>query len=327
MKKLFCLIVALTSFSHLAYAGTALDAKKKQMKVYEEKRLKAQDYQHLMMEAVQHQKWDQVIVNAKALRHFYPGSPFVPEAIFQQGIAYFNLGENEFANANFTDYLKQSSNLKNFEEAVNYKFQIANAFEAGSKKRLFGLKKMPKLLPAKDEAMKIYDEVIAALPRSDLAAQSLFKKAGLLVVFEDFKESIELYQTLIRRFPKHPLASQSFIAIADVYLKECTTQYPDPTLIELAEINLRRFEVEHPSEPMIEKASEMLLLMKTKFAEELFNIGHYFERKKKVQSAMIYYKSILLKYPDTKYGDLALKRVQYMQHKAGTDLDFDLAIQ
>jgi tetratricopeptide (TPR) repeat protein len=60
---------------------------------------------------------------------------------------------------------------------------------------------MPKWIPALEDALSIYDEVIMALPHHELGAKALYGKARLLFKDEDYKASIETYQALIRRFP------------------------------------------------------------------------------------------------------------------------------
>ncbi len=324
MNNLVIIFLFLFGIASQLDAKSPLDAQRQREEKFELTRPKAQEYHEKMMQAYADANWNVVIEQANLLSRNYPNSPLVADACYYMAVGYFKQGEFEHANEAFTLYLTQSQNLRNFEEAVQYKYQIANFFESGMKKRLFGIKKMPKIIPARDEALAIYDEVIAAMPRSELAAQSLFKKAGLLVFFEDYKDSIEMYQTLIRRFPKNPLAPRSFLAIANVYLKQTQAEYPDPALIELAEINLKRFQAEYPQEPLLVEVKDKLSEMKGIFASELYTIGNYFIKKKKYNSAFIYFKSIINRYPDTKYQEMSYKQIEVLKKKSGKPHDFEL---
>ena len=67
-----------------------------------------------------------------------------------------------------SDYLKKSASPKHFEEAIEMKFAIAEFFREGGKKRLFGSHKLPAIMPAREDALKIYDEVITTLPHHDI---------------------------------------------------------------------------------------------------------------------------------------------------------------
>lgn len=115
---------------------------------------------------------------------------------------------------------------------------------------------MPKWLPAYEVAIEIYDEVITTMPRDDLAAKSLYRKGVLLLRMEEYKKSIDSFQTLCRRFPKHPLAPDGYVGISDVYLTESKKEFPDSNKLELAEINLRKFKTHFPSEPRVEEAEK-----------------------------------------------------------------------
>lgn len=323
-KILFIIPVILTLFTNVE-AASPLEQQLKREKKFELNRPKAQEFHEKLMKAYQNSHWNEVVKEAKLLQANYPHSPLVSDAYYYMGVAYFNLGELEFANETFTSYLKESNNLRNFEDAVNYKYQIANQYEAGVKKRLFGLKKLPKVIPARDEALSVYDEVIAAMPRSEMAAQSLYKKASLLVTFEDYKDSIEMYQTLIRRFPKNSLAPKSYLAIANIYLKQCKQEYPDPALIELAEINLKKFQSEYPYEPLISDVKQKLVQIKAVFAEELYTMGNYYMKKRKYDSAFIYYKSVILKYSDTKFSELSYKQIDMLKKRSGNKNGFEIS--
>ena len=67
-----------------------------------------------------------------------------------------------------TQYLKDQHSPKFFEEAIQYKFDIAENYYNGVKKRLFGLKKTTKLQFAKDDALEIYEESVKSIPHHDL---------------------------------------------------------------------------------------------------------------------------------------------------------------
>ncbi len=186
-----------------------------------------------------------------------------------------------------------------------------------------GWDSMPKWIPARDEAIAIYDEVITALPHHELAAQALFGKARLLLKDEEYKASIETYQTLIRRFPKHPLSIESFIGIAQVYLIQSKDRYPDQDYLDLAEINLKKFKFSFPGEERVAEAENMFLDMKEVFASNLYDTGRFYERTKKPHAAQIYYNRILTKYPETRVAVSATKRLSNMKKDSKEQISSD----
>lgn len=266
-------------------------------------------------EAYQKRKWKDVDkLSSKILKEF-PDTPFASDLFFYKGVSFFNLREFEYANEAFSKYLNDYSSPKFFEEVIGYKFKIAKSFETGSKKHIMGLRVMPKWLPAREEAIEIYDQVIASLPRSELAAQSLYRKGHLQFELDKNKESIEVFQSLIRRFPKHPLAPESYVSISKVYLKECEKKYPDPEKLELARINLRNFRKDFPSEPRIYDVQKALRKMRDRFASEYWATAQFYEKRKRPDSAIIYYRTIVMQYPKSTHAKHARDRLAQLKPK------------
>lgn len=275
----------------------------------------AYDYYNEVLVAYQNQQWKALIGSAKALLAHYDESPFHAEACYYKGVAYYHLADYDLANRSFTDYLRNETTPKFFEDAIEYKFQIAEKFYEGARRHLLGFEKLPKLLPARDDALGIYEEIITTLPRHDLTARSLYKKGCLLYDFDDYKPSVEAFQILIRRFPRHYLAPEGFIGIQRVYLKQAQMEFPDPDVLELAAINVQKFKESFPGEPRIEDAKNMLVQMEDCFAGELFETGNFYERTHKPEAAAIYYTTLIAQYPNSTYAQKAHKHLEKIHRK------------
>jgi outer membrane protein assembly factor BamD (BamD/ComL family) len=277
--------------------------------------MSVQEHYSAAIDAFQKQNWDEVVHQSLIVVKNFSATPFAKEALYYLGVGYFYTGEYEFANRFLTNYLKKQATPKFFEETIQYKFKIAEKYHQGAKKHILGWETMPKWVPARDEAIRIYDEVITALPHHELAAHALFGKAKLLIVEEEYKSSVETYQTLIRRFPKHPLAAESYIGVGEVYLIQSQEEYPDQDYLDLAEINLRKFRYDFPGEEKLAVAEKLFKDMKEVYASDLYDTGRFYERTKKPQAAYIYYNRILAKYPETKVSELASKRLSKLNYK------------
>jgi outer membrane protein assembly factor BamD (BamD/ComL family) len=289
--------------------------------------MSVQEHYSAAVEAYQKKDWEELIHQATVITKNFPATPFANESLFYLGVGYFNLKEFETANKHLSTYLKRNATPKHFEEAIQYKFSIAERFQNGSKKRVMGWENMPKIVPAVEDAMEIYEEVITALPHDDLAAKALFGKAQLLFREEEYKSSVEAYQTIIRRFPKNSLAAESYIGIGEVYLTQCKKQYPDPDFLDLAEINLRKFRLDFPGEDRIVAAEKMLLDMQEVYAQSFYETGQFFERTKKPHASIIYYNKILTNYPGTHAAKLSEKRLSILDSKKKNKSPLEAVVQ
>jgi len=258
----------------------------------------------------QSENWRKLVFACQSLISDFPESPFAREGHYYLGLAYYKLGEYEHANRAFSDYLKTELSPKFFNEVVHFKFEIAQGFEGGTRTRLFGWRRMPKWLSAYEEALAIYDEVITTLPRDELAARSLYRKGVLLLRMKRYKESVEAFSTLIRRFPKHTLSPEGYLGIAEVYFTQCEDEFADTDRLDLLEVNLRRFRSHFPGDTRIADVENILARVKEKLADGLFEIAEFYVRTKKKGPANIYYSTIIKKYPETEVAAKSRKRLE-----------------
>ncbi|EKE03067.1 MAG: hypothetical protein ACD_20C00278G0001 [uncultured bacterium] len=269
-----------------------------------------QTYYSLASEAFEKYDWKKVIGYCLEIIKNYPESSFTKESLFYLGVAYFNLRDNEASNKYFTKYLKDDFNPKYFEETMHYKYSIAENFKNGAKKRLFGLQKGPKILGANDEALVLFDEIIASMPMHELAAKSMFAKGQLLVIFEEYKDSIATFEQLIEKFEKHELAVESYIEIGRIYLKRTTYKTQDMDMLELSELNLEKLTKHYPNESQkIKELEKIVLDMKEKFAEGFLTIAKFYENTNKKEAAKIYYLKILNAFSNTNASKIAQKKL------------------
>lgn len=269
----------------------------------------AQEFNAYLQKAIEDKNWWSVVDYAEIISYHFPDSPFAQDTAFLVGEAFLHLNQPMIANDYFNAYLNANSSPRRFEEAIAYKFDIAERFMQGEKKPLFNSHKAPKLLSAKEDAIDIYDEVIATLPHSEFAAKSLLGKAKIQAELEDYKPSLETLDLLIRRFPKHDLAAAAYLEKVHVYLMQCQGQSLDPDMLDLAEVTLRKFKLVFPREPRIAEAENYFLKMKEAFAQNLLDTGKFFEKTKKIPAAKIYYNKVVLKYPATPAALIAQEKL------------------
>jgi outer membrane protein assembly factor BamD (BamD/ComL family) len=273
----------------------------------------AQDIHNYVVNAFEEKDWTKLLNGSKAMISNYPETSYADDAFYYLGVAYFNLKDYNVSNDHFSSYLKQKYNPKFFFDSINYKFLIAESYKNGEKRRLFKWSKAPKIASGTEDALQIYDEIISVMPHNELAMKSLFSKGQILANLEEFKESVDTYQQLIASFPKTDLAIESFVGIADVYLKQSYFNSQDPHLLEMAELNLSQFQLTYPNTDRINAVKEKVMQMKEEYAKHFYDIGYFYHMTGKKQAAILYYSKIVASYPETKYSQMckeALKKLK-----------------
>lgn len=300
LRKLFFAVflllgVSLSSYSFAAYTlveGHIVD-------VNDLATMPLEEHYRLGVTAMNECDWREASEQFRIITLNFPNTTQGQDSFYYLGVSYFYLNELDFANEAFSGYLKAHSTPQYFEDAIAYKFTIANRFRCGAKKRLFGSSKLPKWASGQSLALEIYDEVIAAVPCHELAVQSMYIKAFMLWEKRAYREGIDVFLQLIRRFPKHELAPESYLAITCVYLDQAEREFQNQDLLDLANVAVRRFQVEYPGDERVCQAEYNYQKIKEVFATGLFETGKFYERIEKPCAAVLYYRKVLNQFPNT----------------------------
>lgn len=260
--------------------------------------------------AYEREIWSEAAIQFSIVTACFPDTTYSQQAYFYQGVAYYYLKEYDFANDAFTQYLTVQNNPQFFEETIQFKFAIAESLADGAKIRCFCSKRFPKWFSGTSLAIEIFDEIIAAVPCHDIAAQSLVSKGWLHWRHRNYRGAVEAFQQVIRRFPKHELTPECYVMISHVYLDQSGEEFQNSDILIFAELNLQKFTRDFPREERLCLVQEDLMGIKETYAKGLYEMGQYYERKYKPRAAIIYYNNAIYQFPETCIADLCRERMQ-----------------
>lgn len=301
-----CLCFTLTFFSPSLHA---LKPRAKYFKCQEDADCYLTAHYNLGCKYYNAKKWSKASSEFEKVIFYFPSSDAAAEASYYLAISYFEMKEYDFANEEFSNYLKASQHPAFFEDAVAFKFCIAEHFKMGKKRRPFKMRYLPKWISGQDSALEIYDEVVAALPNHELALQALYSKGELLKQMREYRDSIEAYQTIIRRFPKNEIVPICYLNIADAYIQQARLEFQNPDILALAELNVRKFQNDFPRDERVAIAEESVYRIKEMYAKGLYDLGLFYERTHQPDAAAIYFQSSIEEFPDTCIAQLCRSRL------------------
>ena len=240
----------------------------------------AQEHYQVLQELMEKKEWQQATNVAERLIVFFPKAPFTKEVHYFIAKAYFHQHRHDLCNRHLNFYLKAKAPA-HFDDALDLKYNIAMIYAGFEEWKIYSIRQLVKSVVAKDKALNIFDEIIATVPGTPLAANCMFYKAKLHCIQEDYKESRDTYNALIRNFYKHELAPFCYVGISETFLQEYLAgNSKDPALLELAKYNLDLFQKDYPRSEEIVTVKNHLSLMREEYALEMFEIGKFFEFKK-----------------------------------------------
>lgn len=309
LRKILCFMFLMSSLqaAYLLKDGKLIDSQ------YQAK-FSAEVHFQKAQEAIEHKDWQEAKKQLLVIDYNFPEYAFEISLDFHLAKVYYQLSDIDLANKRLSYYLEDSKQGGHFLEAIQYKFLVADRFAKGAKKHLFSKEKLPKLFSDREEALRIYDEIIQMLPSHDLAAKALYLKAKLLCRLFYFKESAESYQVFLKKFSGHRDVPDVYLSIADLYLKQLESNSRNPDLIDLAQIYYNKFQKDYPQHKNIQKFLEKFSKMQEIYAQDLYKTGLFFEKKKQPQASVIYYSSVLMQYPKTSAAELSKKRLEVLDN-------------
>ena len=268
-----------------------------------------------LQEALDKQNLKSAKKNAEVIVDLYQDHPMSPEVYFQLATLYLKEGEYEAAFEAAELYLKKDATLRFYEEAYKIKLEVAHRYSKGFKKHVAGLKVLPKWMPAQEDALEIYDEIQAAVPRSDVAAEALYAKGALQMHLQDHKAALDTFQIFLKKFAQHPLAPHAHIKIGDIYVINTNMQQNDDSFLALERLNFQRFKDNFPSDPRLRVAEGQIKAIEETLALGMFEIAAYYKRTKRHDAALLYYTQVIQTYPKSVVAHKAVNTVQYLREK------------
>lgn len=215
----------------------------------------------------------------------------------------------------FLDYRKTIQvypSTQRFDEILEREYQLGNYFLAGKKRKLFGT---AAILPARDKAVEIFQAIVDDGPFSEYGQLAQYKLGLAHLALHDYEPAVTAFEQVISRYPDSPLADDARFQIAQASLKGTFKPGYDQSPTELAIKELEAFLKEYPSSDLSPEAEVRLQELKERRAQHDYQIGRFYERRRKAASALIYYESVVERSSQTAWAPQAAARIQVLQQK------------
>ncbi len=175
--------------------------------------LKAKTYMEM-------QEYPLAAVEFQIMRKDYPTSPFVEDALFEEGKAYLlQVGRIERditgayeARLHFLDFSQQYPSSRHMAAVVGYMEEISDVLVM---KRLEQVKVYRQLRRYRAIAI-VLDDLITEEAVSSLIPRVMWERAQVAEVLDDSDKAAQMYQTLIDRYPEGDYLDRAASALRDL---------------------------------------------------------------------------------------------------------------
>ncbi len=246
----------------------------------------------------------------KIVRQF-PDAYEAAEAQYYIGKCFEALKNPYRAYLEYNKLIEIYPNSKHIQEAVRAQFNIGKSFLEWKEKRILGV---PLVLLSDHPSVEIFRKIVDTSPNSEYAPKALYELADFFEKRNRLDEAKEVLHKLIDNYPENELAKKARYKLAFIKSKILTETDYDLTEAEDAERDLKQLLTERgDSDSSALKASEELANLREKEAKKNFDIASFYEKQNRFKSAVIYYRIVMDKYPDTSFAELAKERIESLK--------------
>ncbi len=250
--------------------------------------------------------YDRAAREFKKLLRAYKESREAAEGQYYLGRCQEELGDYYKAFLEYRKTIQVYPSTKRFDEILEREYELGNYFLAGKKRKFFGT---AAILPARDKAVEIFQAITDDGPFSEYGELAQYKLGLAHLALQDYEPAVTAFEQLISRYPDSKLIDDARFQIAQASLKGTFAPEYDQSPTDLAMRELETFVREYPDSELAGDATTRLKELKERRAQHEYQVAQFYERRRRIASARIYYNNIALHFGDTSWAPKAAERI------------------
>lgn len=256
--------------------------------------------------------YDRAAREFKKLLRAYKASHEAPEAQYHLGRCFEEQGDYYRA---FLEYRKTTQvypSTTRFDEVLEHEFQIGNYFLAGKKRKLFGT---AALIPARDKAVEVFQAIVDDGPFTKHGPLAQYKLGLAYLGLQEYEQAVTAFEQVVSRYPSSDLVDDARFQIAQASLKGTFRSGYDQSPTDLAMRELQTFLQDYPTSDLAQDAQGRLKELANQRAQHEYLVGRFYERRHRIQAALLYYDTLIQRFPQSAWASQAAARVQILQRR------------
>ncbi len=241
----------------------------------------------------------------------YKDSDLAPEAQYYAARSFEEQGKYYFAFQNYQKTIDNYPYTKRMDEIIQKEYDIANIFKNKEEPKLIDLE----LSLSLERAIEIYKKIVDNSPFGPYADKSLFEMASCYRRAKKYSEAIDTYEKIINDYPSSSFNNEAKYEVAYTMYEASKDPEYDQESTQGALEKFERISKNTAIPSVAEEADKMLESLKSKKAMSDLKIAEFYERQKKYKSAIVYYKDVKARYPNTTAAEIAELKIQKLKEK------------
>ena len=249
----------------------------------------------------------------KKLLRAYKESKEAAEAQYYLGRCEEARGDGYKAFLAYRKTIQTYPSTTRFDEILERELQLSNDFLEGKKRKLFGTAAM---LPARDKAAEIFQAIVDDGPFSEYGVLAQYRLGLVHLALQDYEQAVSAFEQVITRYPASRLVADARFQIAQASLKGVFRSGYDQSPTDQALRELETFVREYTDSELTEEAKSRLHELKERRAQHEYEVGTFYEQRRRVSSALIHYETVVKQFAQTSWAPKAAERIQILSARA-----------
>ena len=241
----------------------------------------------------------------------WPLSDYAPEAQYIVGRCYEARGNDERAFKEYQKVVEKYPRITLFQEVLQRQYEIANRYLAGKFFRLGGY--IP-LYRSMDKTAAMYEKIVRTGPYSEVAPQAQIKIGAAQEKQKKYPEAVKAYERAADRYNDRPvIAAEATFKAGMAHWKQAQKAEYDQGAAAAAIATFTDFVTLFPGDARVKQAQKIMDDLRAEQARGSFEIAKFYEKRNRVQGALIYYNEVLLLDPTSQYANDSRKRIDELK--------------
>ena len=236
----------------------------------------------------------------------FPESSLRAEATYYTAQSFKRRGKLYKAFEKYENIAKDFADSEYFHKALENQFEIAQKYLNGKKRRVLGIFK----ISADDVGIKIMEDIPARWPSSLLAQRSLINLGDYYLQKRKYSDAAYTYEQLIVSYPYSEFLRKARLQAAKAYFASFNGSAFDPAPLVEAKERLLEYRHLYGTNASNSEVQDMLEKIEQMQAHRQYQIGRFYERTGKKDSASLSYEHLLKIWPNCKWALDARKRLE-----------------
>ena len=254
-------------------------------------------------------KFEDAASTYRALVKTWPLSPNAPEAQYRFAAMLYKSFDFQRSFKEFQNCLDKYPDNEHFNDILKQQYDIGCLFLAGERQKVW---KFP-TLPSMDKTVEMFEQVIKNGPYSPFAAMAQLKIGFARENQHKWNDAVKAYQDVVRKYPKSNLADDAQFQIGYAWMLASRQADYDQTATHKAITAFEDYITRYPKSEKIDQARENIQKLHAEQCLGLMRVAEFYDLQRKTESALIYYNSVVQKYPGSDLARRAAHRADQIR--------------